>query len=66
METSTSRITTLESLREHVQGALELEHSTPGGPKSDGSENSDGPLYLQAHHNPVFYQNVWLLEKKSE
>ncbi len=45
---------------------LELEHSTPGGPKSDGSENSDGPLYLQAHHNPVFYQNVWLLEKKSE
>jgi hypothetical protein len=28
LETSTSRITTLESLREHVQGALELEHST--------------------------------------
>jgi len=28
LETSTSGISTLESLREHVQGALELEHST--------------------------------------
>jgi hypothetical protein len=28
METSTSHISTLESLRRHVQGALELEHST--------------------------------------
>lgn len=28
METSTSHISTLESLRAHVQGALELEHST--------------------------------------
>jgi hypothetical protein len=28
LESSTSAITTLESLREHVQGALELEHAT--------------------------------------
>jgi hypothetical protein len=28
METSTTHISTLEGLREHVQGALELEHST--------------------------------------
>src|SRR5665213_1562634 len=28
LETSTSHISTLETLREHVQGALELEHST--------------------------------------
>jgi hypothetical protein len=33
-----------------------------GGGKPESPE--PGPIYLQAHGNPVFYRNIWILEHK--
>ena len=50
-----------------IHDKLELKGPTPGGPKSDAKrypESQPGPFYLQAHGNPVFYRNMWVVEKK--
>ncbi len=43
-----------------VQDKLELRNSTGGGQKEGPSA---GPIQLQGHGNPVFYRNIWLVEK---
>jgi len=40
---------------------VEIQHSTPGGIKE--SPEPAG-IYLQAHGHPVFYKNIWIVEKK--
>ncbi len=50
-----------------IQDNLTLKGPTPGGPKSDAKkfpESTPGPLHLQNHGNPVFFRNVWIVEKK--
>jgi hypothetical protein len=45
-----------------VQEKLEIEHGT-GANKAKPETPAGGPLWLQDHQNPVFFRNVWLLEK---
>ena len=40
---------------------VEIKGPTPGGSKETAEP---GDLLLQAHGHPVFYRNIWLLEKK--
>jgi hypothetical protein len=40
----------------------ELPKNTTSSPKQESSE--PGGLHLQNHGNPVFYRNIWVLEKK--
>ncbi len=42
---------------------LEIESGT-GANKKKPETPAGGPLWLQDHGNPVFFRNVWLLEKK--
>jgi hypothetical protein len=46
-----------------VQNDLEIESGT-GANKKKAETPAGGPLWLQDHGNPVFFRNVWLLEKK--
>lgn len=46
-----------------VQDNLEIESGT-GANKKKAETPVGGPLWLQDHGNPVFFRNVWLLEKK--
>ena len=41
-----------------VQDHYELTNKTGAG-KPEGPQ--PGPIYLQAHHNPVFFRNVWII-----
>ncbi|MCX7046217.1 MAG: DUF1080 domain-containing protein [Candidatus Sumerlaeota bacterium] len=44
-----------------IQDKLELKSSTPGGKP----ETADGgPIQLQGHGNPVYFRNIWVVEKK--
>lgn len=45
-----------------IQDSVELKGETPGGIKETPEP---GPIQLQNHGNPVYYRNVWVLEKKS-
>jgi hypothetical protein len=44
-----------------VQDNTELPTKTGAGAK-EGPEA--GPIQLQEHHNPVFFRNIWIVEKK--
>jgi hypothetical protein len=41
--------------------ALTLKNKTGAGRKEGPAP---GPIYLQGHGNPVFYRNIWIVEKK--
>ncbi len=44
-----------------VQDRVELPKPTGGG---QPEKPTPGPIQLQGHGNPVFYRNVWIVEKK--
>jgi Domain of Unknown Function (DUF1080) len=46
-----------------VQDHLDIPHGTGANTKRP-EKPEGGPLWLQDHQNPVFFRNVWLLEKK--
>jgi hypothetical protein len=43
-----------------IHDRLELKGPTGGGKKED---TTGGPLQLQGHGNPVFYRNIWAVQK---
>ncbi len=44
-----------------IHDKLEINDKTGG---SRGNEGEPGGVYLQGHGNPVFYRNIWVVEKK--
>ena len=44
-----------------VQDDIELTQSTTASPLKEGPE--PGPVFLQDHGNPVYYRNIWVVEK---
>ena len=44
-----------------IHDALTLKNKTGAGRKEGPAP---GPIYLQGHGNPVFYRNIWIVEKK--
>ena len=48
-----------------IQDHFKINGPTGGGQKEVPTEAvQSGPIYLQEHGNPVFYRNVWIVEKK--
>ncbi len=48
-----------------IQDHVKIDGPTGGGKKEDPAEAIEtGAIYLQEHGNPVYYRNVWILEKK--
>ena len=45
-----------------VQDGTEVPRITTAAGSKEGPE--PGPIQLQAHGNPVFYRNIWIVEKK--
>ena len=45
-----------------VQDRVEIPHTTTAAGRKEGPET--GPIQLQNHGNPVFYRNIWIVEKK--
>jgi hypothetical protein len=46
-----------------IQDNVELGHPTPGGGLSSKDTAAPGSIQLQGHGNPVFYRNIWIVEK---
>ena len=46
-----------------VQDDVELPKPTPGA-KLNSITPEPGAIYIQHHGNPVYYRNIWLVEKK--
>jgi hypothetical protein len=38
-------------------------HTGAGKPEDPTKQVQSGPLYLQDHNNPVFFRNVWMIDK---
>lgn len=48
-----------------IQDHFKINGNTGGGNKEIPTDAvQSGPLYLQEHGNPVYYRNVWIVEKK--
>jgi hypothetical protein len=48
-----------------IQDHFKINGPTGGGKKEVPTDDiQTGPLYLQEHGNPVWYRNVWIVEKK--
>jgi hypothetical protein len=60
-KTANSRLT-LKHNGVVVHDDVELKRLTPGNLLPDNAE--PGPIHLQNHGDPVFYRNIWLIEKK--
>ena len=45
-----------------VQDHIALKHETRAAAVKEGP--TKGPLHLQNHGNPVYYRNIWVVEKK--
>lgn len=45
-----------------IHESFELPEGTGGGPKGARPEVAEGALYIQRHHNPVQYRNIWVIE----
>ncbi len=45
-----------------IHNNLELPHATPGG--LDEEIGKPGPIFLQDHHNPVRYRNIWIIPSR--
>jgi hypothetical protein len=45
-----------------IHDKLELKKETPGGGMTEVADG--GGIQLQGHGNPVFYRNIWIVEKK--
>jgi len=44
-----------------IHDKLKIDGKTGG---SKGEEGEPGPIFLQGHGNPVFFRNIWIVEKK--
>jgi hypothetical protein len=44
-----------------IHDKLKIDGKTGG---SKGNEGEPGAIFLQGHGNPVFYRNIWIVEKK--